>query len=119
MWARFHDLPAHGAIVSEVAPSIVGGMISLVDRALITRLVADGAPRRQVAKDLGLARATVAPGPTRRMQGTTALMRGRTHPPGAAGAQAQIATCQQRDTSAQAPEADQACPVELGAFAPA
>ena len=35
-------------------------MITLEDWALIRRLVADGVPRRQVAKDLGLGRSTVA-----------------------------------------------------------
>lgn len=35
-------------------------MITLEDWALIRRLVADGVPQRQVARDLGLARGTVA-----------------------------------------------------------
>jgi hypothetical protein len=35
-------------------------VISLEDWALIRRLVADGVPQRQVARDLGIARATVA-----------------------------------------------------------
>ena len=35
-------------------------MISLEDWALIRRLVADGVPQRQVARDLGIARDTVA-----------------------------------------------------------
>ena len=35
-------------------------MISVEDWALIRRLVADGVPQRQVARDLGVARATVA-----------------------------------------------------------
>lgn len=35
-------------------------MISVEDWALIRRLVADGVPRRQVAKDLGIGRSTVA-----------------------------------------------------------
>ncbi|KJK12719.1 hypothetical protein UB45_04990 [Terrabacter sp. 28] len=35
-------------------------MISVEDWALIRRLVADGVPQRQVARDLGIGRATVA-----------------------------------------------------------
>jgi Trp operon repressor len=35
-------------------------VISVEDWALIRRLVADGVPQRQVARDLGIGRATVA-----------------------------------------------------------
>lgn len=35
-------------------------MISLQDWALIRQLVAEGVPQRRVAKELGIARATVA-----------------------------------------------------------
>lgn len=41
-------------------PRQIGWVISVEDWALIRRLVADGVPQRQVARDLGVGRATVA-----------------------------------------------------------
>lgn len=41
-------------------PRQIGWVITLEDWALIRRLVADGVPQRQVAKDLGVGRSTVA-----------------------------------------------------------
>lgn len=41
-------------------PRQIGWVISVEDWALIRRLVADGVPQRQVAKDLGVGRSTVA-----------------------------------------------------------
>src|SRR3954464_14462984 len=40
-------------------PRQIGWVISVEDWALIRRLVADGLPRRQVARQLGIGRATV------------------------------------------------------------
>lgn len=40
-------------------PGQIGWVISVEDWALIRRLVSDGVPRRQVARDLGIGRATV------------------------------------------------------------
>lgn len=42
-----------------VAARQIGWVISVEDWALIRRLVAEGVPRRQVARDLGIGRATV------------------------------------------------------------
>src|SRR5437868_10535010 len=41
-------------------PGQIGWVISVEDWALIRRLVADGVPQRQVARDLGVGRSTVA-----------------------------------------------------------
>ena len=41
-------------------PRQIGWVISVEDWALIRRLVADGVPQRQVARDLGIGRSTVA-----------------------------------------------------------
>ena len=41
-------------------PGQIGWVISVEDWALIRRLVADGVPQRQVARDLGISRTTVA-----------------------------------------------------------
>jgi DNA invertase Pin-like site-specific DNA recombinase len=38
----------------------IGWVISVKDWALIRRLVAEGVPQRQVARDLGIGRSTVA-----------------------------------------------------------
>src|SRR4029453_1895098 len=40
-------------------PRQIGWVISVEDWALVRRLVADGVPRRQVARQLGIGRATV------------------------------------------------------------
>jgi DNA invertase Pin-like site-specific DNA recombinase len=40
-------------------PRQIGWVISVEDEALVRRLVADGVPRRQVARDLGVGRSTV------------------------------------------------------------
>jgi DNA invertase Pin-like site-specific DNA recombinase len=41
-------------------PGQIGWVISVEDWALIRRLVADGVPQRQVARQLGIGRSTVA-----------------------------------------------------------
>jgi DNA invertase Pin-like site-specific DNA recombinase len=41
-------------------PRQIGWVISVEDWALIRRLVADGVPQRQVARQLGIGRSTVA-----------------------------------------------------------
>jgi Helix-turn-helix domain of resolvase len=41
-------------------PRQIGWVISVEDWALVRRLVADGVPQRQVARDLGIGRSTVA-----------------------------------------------------------
>jgi hypothetical protein len=41
-------------------PRQIGWVISVEDWALIRRLVADGVPQRQVARELGIGRPTVA-----------------------------------------------------------
>jgi hypothetical protein len=48
------------ATVENEAPRQIGWVISVEDWALIRRLVADGVPQRQVARDLGIGRSTVA-----------------------------------------------------------
>jgi hypothetical protein len=47
------------ATVGNGPPRQIGWVISVEDWALIRRLVADGVPRRQVARQLGIGRATV------------------------------------------------------------
>ncbi len=48
------------ATLEAEATRQIGWVISMEDWALIRRLVADGVPQRQVARDLGIGRSTVA-----------------------------------------------------------
>ena len=50
------------ATVENEAPRQIGWVISVEDWALIRRLVADGVPQRQVARDLGIGKPTVERG---------------------------------------------------------